>query len=92
MTELTREEIKKNKTLCNIIKPLKVFRNNLTGKRFIIDRVPMEPIQEGLYWKVECSTVINKGHRVPFTIRFEALANGLRFDPNTNTALYTLIR
>jgi hypothetical protein len=85
---MTREEILKNKTICKMIKPLKVFRNNKSGARFTITNVKMQPIDDGQKWFIECSTNVN-GRPLPFNMKFEDLANGLILDKNTNLGIYT---
>ncbi len=88
---MTREEITKNRTICAMIKPLKVFRNNKNGARFTIQNVKMEPILENQKWFIECTTNVN-GRPLPFNMQFEELANGLVLDPKTMIGIYTLIR
>jgi hypothetical protein len=88
---MTRAEILKNKTLCSMIKPLKVFRNNKSGARFTIQHVKMEPIDEGQKWFIECTTQVN-GRPLPFNIQFEELANGLTLNEKTLIGVYTLIK
>lgn len=88
---MTREEIIKNKTLCNMIKNGKVYRNNKNGARFTIQHVKMEPILESQKWFIECTTNVN-GRPLPFNMQFEELANGLTLDPKTMIGNYTLIK
>lgn len=90
MTKLTRAEIVKNKSLCKMIKPLKVFRNNQSGKRFTVQHVRMEPIDNGIKWYIDCSTMVNK-RPVIFEMQFEELANGLILNPETNLGLFTAL-
>lgn len=85
---MTRNEILKNKTLCKMIKPLKVFRNNKSGARFTVQHVKMQPIDDGMKWYIECTTNVN-GRPVPFNMTFEELANGLVLDQTTMIGIFT---
>ena len=85
----TRDEICKNKTMQRLIKEGKIFRNNLTGKRFSIILVRMQPIIDNAPWVVICQSMINK-RPLQYEVKFEYLYEGLKTRPDGSADLTPL--
>lgn len=86
--DLTDNQIENSKYFQKAFKRGKIFRNNQTGKRLVIQEVPPSPIAVGEVWKVICTTAVNK-RIVPFEMNFRQLIKGTYLKENGDPGLFT---